>query len=447
MQAKPIPEVTVSFFRPSPLLLITRLAEEFTRHGDVVKLKMWVPLHVFCFRKPEHIKLVYAHKTAGIVKPPRLMKKADWLMGNGIFNDQGKEWKHRKAVSGPNFERGSSEQYCQNIPAIIARHFPRWDHYAAEGRTVDIYYELRRLVIDLSFNILLSESLEERLDQVCQDTHFAESMFTTQTPLWIPTPSNLRYRKTAKRFWALMHRIVREHREKPEQYHDILASILHTTDPQLGRTWTNQEAVDEMFSIYFGASAMSSPLAWALYLLAQHPPVLKKVLDELAPFRNREITVADTHQLPYLDMVLNETNRLYPPFWGSPRYATDPIEIDGYSFPKNSILVPIRYFAQRHPDYWKNPEAFEPERFSPERRADYHPVAFLPFGAGPRSCLGQHMAPIICKFILATLVLRYRLEFYSRFPNDPQIDFSFGVYPKDKIPMRFAKNQASAAGA
>ncbi|MDE3060699.1 MAG: cytochrome P450 [Pseudomonadota bacterium] len=441
MALPPIPKARISLTKPLVMEGITKLAEVFNRQGgDIVQLSMGLPVSIFCFRKPEHIKQIYAHKVIGTIKPPNLMPKADWLMGNGIYNDPGDDWRRKRAVSAPSFERRSSEALCRRVPEVVARIFGRWDACAEAGRTIDIYYEMQRLVVDLSFEVLFSETLGERLDEICRATHFAEKMFPTQTPFWLPLPSNRRFRQVGKQLNYLMREILVRREEAKEWPADILSALLAAVDPQLNRKWTNQEVISESFSIYFGASAMSSPLTWALYLLSQHPPVLRKLKHEIAAVTgNRPLALADLHQLTYLDMFFNETNRLYPPFWGSLRYAKAPIEIAGYTFPKKTMFIALRYFAQRHPEYWQNPEAFDPERFSQENRADFHPVAFLPYGAGPRTCLGQHMAPIICKFVIAALISRYQFEFRPRFPNDPQVDFSFGVYPKDKIMMLLRK--------
>lgn len=438
---KSVPKVRISLLAHSLSTVMAKLAEAFERHGDVVQLTAEVPIRVFCFRKPEHIKQLYSHKSMALLKPPNLIKKADWLMGWGTFNHfGGDEWRRKRRLIDPVFERRGSEALCRAVPAVVERTFPRLDAHASAGQPVDVYWEMRRLVADLSFEAFFSTRLGPRLDQVCDDTAFAESMFITLSPLWLPLLSNLRYRRTARRFHALMQQIIGERRAAAGNTPDVLSHLIDATDAELGRKWTDKEIQDELFSVYFGASAMSTALTWTLFLLSKHPPAVQKLREELSDaVGGRNPCVDDLDRLPYLGMVTDESSRLYPPFWGSLRYCPEPVAIDDYTFPARSMFVALRYFAQRHPGYWDNPEAFYPERFAPENRANFHPVAFLPFGAGPRSCLGRHVAPLICQLVIAMLVQRYNMYLRPRFPNDPLVEFSFGVYPKDRVMMTIHK--------
>ena len=131
---------------------------------------------------------------------------------------------------------------------------------------------------------------------------------------------------------------------------------------------------------------------------------------------------------------MQESLRLYPPFWGNIRYSAEPFSLDGYSFPKNSVFLLLRYFANRHPAFWHNPQAFDPARFDAANPKRIKPRYFIPFGAGPRTCLGVHMSIPICKMLLGHIFGRYDLAYRPATPNgQPRVSFMYGLYPKKTI--------------
>jgi cytochrome P450 len=217
---------------------------------------------------------------------------------------------------------------------------------------------------------------------------------------------------------------------------DLLSVLLETPDKEAGRKWTVEEVTDEMLSLYFGASIMKIALVWMFYLLSTHPAVARRLDGEVRTvLGGRMPTPEDLAHLPYAEMVFQEATRLFPPVWGYPRYAAEAVEIEGYRFPRKSLLLPVGYFAHRHPEFWENPEGFDPERFTPERAKRLHPFAHYPFGGGPRMCLGRNLAPLICQLILVTVVQRYALHFAPQYPGDPVPEFAFELGPRDRLLM------------
>jgi cytochrome P450 len=268
-------------------------------------------------------------------------------------------------------------------------------------------------------------------------------MFPVQIPPFLlPTPNNLRFRREGRYLKGLMREILMKRRASSTKDSDLLSYFFHTEDTEIKRKWTDDELISEMFVI-FGTSAMTTALGWCLYLLAQHPSITRKLTGLLQDaFRDGTPAVEALEGIPFLDQVFREALRLYPPFWGSVRYSQTAIEMDGYQFPARSTFLPIRFFSQRHEDYWEHPLAFDPDRFddSPRthRTSKNNPANLLPFGAGPRTCLGVHLAPKICKLILAMVVHHYSLEFQDRRPNgEPRIKFSYGLYPADRVFIAF----------
>lgn len=443
---KSIPRVNISlFFGFSGTKLVTKMSEWFDKYGDVLEVRAEIPLRLFCFRHPEHIKTIYAQKATCLTKPPNWIPRADWLMGNGTFNELGSsEWKRKRELVDPMFTRKVSLQSDRLVAECVQDMLSRWERREDPGAPLDINREMRRLVVDFSFRLLFGQALGEQIDDLTNTTHFAEKMFGVQLPPpWIPTLRNLRFWREGKQLQKLFDDAIAATSRAAADAPCVTKQLLQTTDPHLGRPWTPKEVRDECFSIFFGAHAMSNPLTWTFYLLSRHSAVLRKLQEELQQvLQGRTATGADLPRLEYAEMVLNESMRLYPPFWGSLRFSADPIEMDGYRFPAKSTFLPVRYFAHRHPDYWDNPDGFDPERFAPQNRDKFHAVAFLPYGAGPRACLGRHMAPMVCQLVIAMVMQRFELHFRPQHPNDPLASFDFGTLPPDTVLMNLKPRQS-----
>ena len=138
-------------------------------------------------------------------------------------------------------------------------------------------------------------------------------------------------------------------------------------------------------------------------------------------------------------MVLNETLRLYPPSWGYPRHCESGMDLDGYSIPGDSLVIPMVYHSHRDPRHWSNPETFDPERFARDKAAKIDRFVFYPFGGGARMCLGANLAPMVLQLIIVSVFQQYRLEFKPRFAGDPEAEFGFEIHPRDHICMQLSR--------
>lgn len=438
-----IPRVRVPFFS-SYTTLLARLAEGFRLHGDVVQLS-GIPFRVFCFRHPEHVKQIYTHKAIGATKLPRMLPRVRWIMGRGSFiHPGGEDWKRRRQLLQGGLTRAASIELARGVPAATHKALQRLLSFAAKGESVDIHREMGLLIVDATLKALFSADVGDHLESIYEQTQFLLESFTARIPVQFPSPGNFRFRRVARRLQSFMHELIEKRLYSPKKPSDLL-TLLTSPEKQSGRTWPVQDVQDEMFSLFFGASIMKIALAWTCYLLSMHPHVLQKLQTNVSEIlKGRAPTPEDLERIPYLDMVFQETTRLYPPVWGYPRYAGEEVQIGGFIFPARSLLLPIGYFAHRHPSFWDNPEVFDPERFRPEKAAKIHPFAHYPFGGGPRMCLGRNLAPIICQLILVMLVQRFSLTYAPRLPGGPLLDFGFELGAREGMWMILHENQADA---
>jgi cytochrome P450 len=206
--------------------------------------------------------------------------------------------------------------------------------------------------------------------------------------------------------------VINERRRNPSQSADLLSMLMETRDEETGERMTDEQLRVEVTTFLLaGQETTSLALTWTWYLLSQHPAARQRLEQEIdSALGGRPPEYADLANLPYTRMVVDEAMRLYPPAWGFSRQALNDDTLGGFHLPRGWLAFVVPYVLHRLPAYWKDPEAFEPERFSPERSADRPKFVYVPFGAGPRQCIGNQFALIEAHLSVATFTQRYRLQ-------------------------------------
>jgi cytochrome P450 len=442
--ARPIPRFKGRFYAPIRTT-VDQIGAAFDAHGDVVQLTGF-PFRVFCFRKPEHVALLLTHQPVGMTKHPGVLPRVKFVMGDGGYIVAGEnEWRERRGRVQPAFRGPCLFHYAQQVPNVTAHLLKRWDSRAIAEGVFDICRDLQALITQINFQIFFSADLsgasddltDSRLEEIRHQTHTIELDFVRPAPLWLPLPSHLRFRRYHRALSRTMLDLISDRKAHPTDAQDLLSALLPLARPGADAAWTDQDIVDEAFSVYYGASVMSTTLAWCFYLVAAHRESQERLIAELREvLQGKAPTVSDLERLPYVSMVLQETMRLFPPSWGYPRWCADGMEIDGHQVPPRSLVIPMVWHSHRHPEHWAKPEAFDPNRFSPENAAGRNRFVYYPFGAGARMCLGANLAPMVMGLIIARVFQRYRLGFAPRFAGDPESVFGFEIHPRDQIRMR-----------
>ena len=317
--------------------------------------------------------------------------------------------------------------------------FSEWDKRDA---AVDIHQEIKNLVIDYAFRTLFSKTLNTRLTEVAEKTHFLVDCFLDKTPLEIPTPRNSQFRSTMLWFHQLMDQIIVEHQQSPEKYSDMVSYLLRLAETETAMKWSPRDVRDEMFSLYFGMSNLATQMSWVFYFLTTQPRVLESLEEEISEVLEQQPPTIDRlpeFRLP--QMIFKETCRLLPAVWGYPRLAPNGTEFEGYRFPPGAVLFPLGFYAHRHPQFWTDPERFLPERFAPEDSTKLHRYAFYPFGGGPRMCLGRHLAPLIAQLVLISVVQRYSIASLNSSSEGIAKDFGFELTPRDGLPIKVQRKE------
>jgi cytochrome P450 len=253
-------------------------------------------------------------------------------------------------------------------------------------------------------------------------------------PPGVPTSRNRRFAEALRALDAIVYRIIAERRRMPRD-DDLLALFLSARDDETGEGMSDRQLRDEVTTFYLaGHETTAVALAWVWYLLSSYPDVARRLRAELARvLAGRPPSIADLANLPYTLMVIQEAMRLYPPAWVTARRAIADDVIGGYRVPSNMALSISPYAIHRDPGVWKNPEDFNPERFAPEQSKDRPPDAYIPFGTGPRQCIGLGFAMTEAQLALATLAQHFAPELI---PGRPIIPLPLATLrPSGDLPM------------
>ncbi len=236
----------------------------------------------------------------------------------------------------------------------------------------------------------------------------------------LPLEKNRRREAGARTIDDFVYALIKQHRAEGQDVGDVLSMLLEAQDE--GNTMTDKQVHDQVLTfVAAGHETAQNTLSWTFYLLSQHPAVYDKLLAELQTvLAGRTPTVADLARLPYLEWVINESWRCYPPAWLQGRRALEAFDLDGYRFPANTVALLSQWVTQNLPDIWGDPENFRPERWDPVSVQKVPQGAYFPFGGGPRICIGMPFAEMETKLLVASILQRFTPRLVPGFPVVPQ---------------------------
>jgi cytochrome P450 len=353
-----------------------------------------------------------------------LYRRVKPVIGDGLVSTEGDVWRRQRRMVQPAFTHQRVAALAAPMTDLAARMLARWEaEYAGTGRSFDVAAEMVGLTLDIVGRTLLGVDLTD--DSAALRQHVSDSLAWLEhrmshllyPPPSVPTPRNLRFRRTMKAFDGIVYRIINERRTAGAAGDDLLSLMLNVRDEESGCAGSGAGMTDlelrnqVMTFIGAGHETTAVALAWTWYLLARHPDVERRLRDEVATaLAGRRPTFDDLPSLPYTKRVIEEVLRVYPPVYGVARDVVADDVIAGCRVPRGTTVVLSPYVTHHLPDVWPDPETFDPERFTPERSAGRPRFAWFPFLGGPHQCIGQDFAMMEATLIVAMVVQRFRLS-------------------------------------
>jgi cytochrome P450 len=385
------------------------------RFGDVAYFKVG-PRRGYLITNPADIRHVLQDNARNYHKSP-LYAKLRTFLGNGLLTSEDEFWLRQRRIAQPAFHRQRVAGLASIMAEAAREAADHWRTIAANGRAVDVDEEMMRLTRTVVLRALLGADLgpfTETIDQAWTiiNKEIGESFWSLGLVDWVPTARRRRFQAARQVLRGAVDHVINERRRQPSDSVDLLSMLLAARDDDTGEGMTDEQLRVEVTTFLLaGQETTSLALTWIWYLLSQHPHARRRLEDELdTVLDGRPPEYTDLVNLPYTRMVVDEAMRLYPPAWGFSRQALGDDELGGFPLPRGWMAFVVPYVLHRLPALWDDPETFDPERFSPERSADRPKFAYLPFGAGPRQCIGNQFALIEAHLTVATLAQRYRLR-------------------------------------
>jgi cytochrome P450 len=394
------------------------------RFGDVVYFKIG-PRRGYLITNPADVRHVLQDNARNYHKSP-LYEKLRLFLGNGLLTSEDEFWLRQRRIAQPAFHRQRIAMLASVMAETAREVSARWETIASGGQPVDVDEEMMRLTRTVVLRTLLGADLGPRGAEVDRawviiNQHVGESFWSLGFTDRLPTAKYRRFQAARAVLRGAVDHVISERRRRPSDGADLLSMLMSARDEETGEAMTDEQLRVEVTTFLLaGQETTSLALTWTWYLLSQHAGAQRRLEEELdAVLNGRPPEYADLVSLPYTRMVIDEALRLYPPAWGFSRQALADDELGGFHLPRGWLVFVIPYVLHRLPAFWQDPEAFDPERFLPERGADRPKFAYLPFGAGPRQCIGNQFALVEAQLVVATLAQRYRLHLAPRHNAEP----------------------------
>lgn len=402
------------------------LMQIFEQYGDLYRF--YCPTtraQIYVLTHPEHAKHVlitnYKNYTKGFG-----IDRVKILLGLGIMTSEGDFWHRQRRMIQPAFHRNVISQFLPMVREKNLTLRAKWDRCAEQGTPVNVDEDTSDMTLGVVLESIFSVDLARFVAE-----HGGN-------PFLLVTEESARNLQFAARFRALggiIQNTVDRRRSEDRRPLDLLSILIDARDRQTDEAMSDRQLIDEVMTLIIaGHETTASALAWTWYLLSRHPEAAARLRDEIARFpANLPMTLESLQQLVYTRQVIEESLRLYPPGWLLTRKALAEDEIAGYTIEEGAHVFVSPYMVHRNPQFWPEPERFDPDRFAPGAEEGRHMLAYIPFGAGPRRCIGEQLA--ILEMLIHFFVMARGLELRYLGEAPPALEPQVNLRPRDAIHM------------
>jgi cytochrome P450 len=411
----------------------------FADYGEIVRFQLG-PRTVHMVAHPELAQEILVERGDDFVKLPQ-HEGLGLVLGNGLVtNGDHDSWLTQRRMMQPMFHRQRLAAMGDKMAAAGERMIQRWRARPA-GETTDIAAEMMQVTLDIITQTMFSADLLDTAGSVGPaisfTTHFVSRRVQSpvRLPLHWPTPRHRAFRHATESLNQVVYRLIEQRRREGKSYGDLLDMLLEARDADTGEGMSDKQLRDEVLTIFAaGHETTANALAWAWYALAQQPEILKQLQAELdSVLQGRSPTIADLPNLPYIQQIFNEVLRLHPSVPAVLRRVARTTTLRGYTLPADSLVFISIYNIHRHPTFWPEPTTFNPQRWAGDGAKRQHRLAFMPFGAGPRLCIGNNLALMEGQLLLAIVAQYAELRLVADQQVTPEVAVT--MRPKNGLKM------------
>lgn len=421
-------------FQQDQLGFLTHCARE---HGDMVSVRLG-PRRIILVNHPDLIEQVLVTKNQCFRKHFAL-RVNPLVFGKGLLTSEGDFWLRQRRLIQPAFIRARLATYAPAMVEETARMLDGWD----SGQTREITDDMMRLTLAITARTLFGSQVDEEAAvigkalRLLQENFLVRMRSLVRLPFWVPTPQNLHVRREVRQLDEILFRFIHQRRQSTEPGNDLLSLLLAARDEDDGSQMSDQQVRDEAMTLFLaGHETTALALSWTWYLLSRHPQVEEKLVAEVrSVLGDRLPTAQDVPALTFMDQVLHESMRVFPPVHVIGREAVEACEIGNYAIAPGMTLLMSQWVLHRDPRFYEQPEEFRPERWTAVFQKQLPKFAYFPFGGGPRLCIGNTFAMLEMALVLATIAQRFRFTLRPGQEVCPRPSFTLRAVPGIPAPV------------
>ncbi len=398
-------------FARNPLAFISTMSRLYER-------AVWLtfgPRRQLLLMEPDDTKYVMQENARNYVRSPAF-GVLKLFLGDGLLTSDGDFWRRQRRLAQPAFHRQRLATLAHTMLAETTDWLDQLDQTNL-NRPVDLSAEFTAVTMRIVCKTLFGSDVQGNLRQLSHALNTLNQQANQRIlnpirfPLTWPTPQNLSFRKHGNLVDEQIYGFIETRRRSTDSRDDLLDMLLHATDEETGEQMSDKQLRDECVTIFAAGHETSAvAMGWTTWLVAQHPDIQQQVYAEVdTALAGQRPTPDALRNLPLTSRVIQESMRLYPPAWIMSRTAVADDHVGDLHWSAGTTVMVSPYVLHRNPEHWPDPERFDPDRFLPEVAKTRPSYAYLPFGGGPRLCIGQQFALQEMQFLLAMLVHRFEL--------------------------------------
>jgi len=397
-------------------------------------------MRVVYLTAPEHIKYVLQTNNKNYFKGSNY-RFLRMFLGRGLLTNEGESWLVQRRLAQPAFHRKPIASFAETMSAYTLEMVEQWQEKNLLDQPIDMHQEMMAVTLRIVGQTLMSKDLNVSAAEIGVNLGILiENIYVRvhdliHLPLWVPTPGNLKFKKARNVIDKIILAVIDERLANPHDKMDLLSMLLNARDEETGEHMDRKQLRDEVMTIFAaGHETSANALTWTLYLLAKHPEIAERLYQELSSvLEGRVANIEDIPKLKYTLQVIEESMRLFPPAWIIERHALADDQVAKFSIKKGDEIMMSPFVMHRDPKFWKDPEVFNPDRFSAERAKGRERYAYFPFGGGPRFCIGSNFALLEMQLVLAILCQKFT---FSIDPNlEVELEPLVTLRPKGGMPL------------
>jgi cytochrome P450 len=399
--------------------LLTWIGRGFDRFGDIYRSRLY-GTSVYVTRRPDHADHVLRQNWQYYSKG-RTSKRIAFLLGNGLMASEGEFWISQRRMMQPTFRREALAPLCAVVAQATTTLLDRWMQAAESREPVNVTLDVSRSILSITLRAIFGA------DHPWIAPHF--SVLSEQTV------RDLEFVQTFGRLGEVIAEVILRRRERDATDPDILGMLMQAKSRASGQGMSDGQLVSEIKTlIVAGHETTASTIVWMWYELSQHSHVEAKLSNSLREIgKTSAVQPAGLAGCAYVRQIVEETLRMYPTGWLLTRRALADDQLGDYRVPLGTEVYLPLYFIQRNPAFWPQPDCFDPDRFAADPAHGRPMLALAPFSAGPRNCIGEHLARTELQFHLGMVASRLRLRHLG--PTGPEYDAGVNLRTKDEMMM------------